>query len=75
MTGSDSDRVTRLQERLARPTRTRETAIDITAAAIAKRSRGLQAAIKTAGDRKRDTEARAKALMKTYGRGVGRVSK
>lgn len=75
MAGSDSDRVERLKERLTRPARTRETAIDITAAAIAKRSRGLQAAVKTAGGGKRDTEARAEALMKTYGRVVRRAAK
>jgi hypothetical protein len=74
MAGSDSDRVERLKERFARPTRTRETAIDITAGAIAKRSRGLQGRIVVAGKR-RDTEARAEALIKTYGRIVGRSSR
>jgi hypothetical protein len=74
MAGSDSDRVERLKERLARPVRTRETAIYITASAIAKRSRGLQGRITVAGDR-RDTEARVEALMKTYGRVVRRASK
>jgi hypothetical protein len=73
MAGSDSDRVARLRERLARPARTRTTAIDITAAAIAKRSRGLQGRIVVAGER-RDLAARAEALMKTYGRGIGRAS-
>ena len=74
MAASDSDRIERLKERLARPARTRETAIDIEAAAIAKRSRGLQGRIVAAGKR-RDLEARAEALSKQYGRVVGRASK
>ncbi|HSL77915.1 MAG TPA: hypothetical protein VK867_13295 [Candidatus Limnocylindrales bacterium] len=75
MAGSDDDRIERLKERLARPTRTREAAIDITAAAIAKRSRALRAGIEVAGDRKRDTEARAEALMTTYGRAIRQATK
>ena len=75
MTGSDSDRVERLKERLARPKRTRETAIDIAAVSIAARSRGLQRRITVAADEKRDLEARIEALMETYGKVVGRASK
>jgi hypothetical protein len=72
MARSDSDRVERLKDRLARPAGTRGTAIDNAAAGIAKGSRGLQGRVVT-GNR-RDLEARAEAVMKTYGRVVRRAS-
>lgn len=75
MAGSDSDRFERLKERLARPIRTRETSIEVTASAIAKRSRALRSGFDVAATRKRDTEARADALMKTYGKVIGRAAK
>ena len=71
MAGSDSERVERLKERLARPVRTRETSIEVTASAIAKRSRALRSGFDAAAAQKRDLEARTDALLKTYGRRAG----